>query len=151
MCKQFYNVAIIFTVLGICDDLWLVVHIYIHHIYWYTIYGRVSMYIISILRFALRDKVAHRLLKLWSRALRDWCWSVSMTWTHTVNTQQHQLEYNFRIKIKLYLYSLATVISWFILRKLGLWCLTQQLWWFMIVIIIIVIFCPNIIAFYSVK
>jgi len=94
-----------------------------HNVYVYTIYTRLNTYLMSILIFALRDNVAHRLLKLffnitdvntWSTAQGDRCCSVSMIWIHTVDTLQPQLEYHFRIGIgtMLYLYILASLISW---------------------------------------
>ena len=86
------------------------------------------MYLLSIFRFALRERVAHLQLNLiffnivdvnaWYTAQGDRSCSVSMIWTHTIDKLQHQLEYHFRIGIgtRLYSYILGSVISWSILN-----------------------------------
>ena len=70
-----------------------------------TIYTRLYTCLTSIPRFALREKVTLRLLKLlfkgvdvveWSRALdvrlSEWCWSVSMVWVQIPSREEQKFD-----------------------------------------------------------
>ena len=70
-----------------------------------TIYTRLYTCLMSIPRFALRDKVTLRLLKLlfkgvdvveWSRALdvrlNEWCFSVSMVWVQIPSREEQKFD-----------------------------------------------------------
>ena len=70
-----------------------------------TIYTRLCTCLMSIPRFALREKVALRLLKLlfkgvdaveWSRVLdvrlSEWCCSVSMVWVQIPSREEQKFD-----------------------------------------------------------